>query len=394
MAGCALGLVAAGCGRRGFEPLGPDGAAGPSTALTLGALTIDNVTTSSFDVVIAFQGDDDATAQLELRWCNDTDQLGCTPSAGPAHPLTRGPGVFSGSFVASPPDDPDDTLTLEVTASDPDGVSGSPARAQVMLSPSAGCAHGMMSFAGGATPIPWTVPAGCGTVTVKAWAGGGGGAGGDTGDTGAPGGAGGFARSTLAVTPGESLTLMVGGGGHGGAASPLSYVSGGGGGGDLSGIRRGLTWLVVAGGGGGAAGNLGGGAPAAGVGGGAAGTSGGTDGTRAWLAAVEVGRSPLEAGAGRQARTGAPACRGRATRAVPGAVAPAVVAGRVERSGSAEPAGRAAAGPTTPEVVGAAAAATSVVAVEARGPVVTAPRAAAAGLAVAAAGSRVERRAC
>lgn len=85
-----------------------------------------------------------------------------------------------------------------------------------------------------------TVPAGCTTITVKAWGGGGGGGasapynwynwGGSF--TSAPGGGGGFAQATLTVTPGAVLTVIVGGGGEGGHidSGPATTGAGGGGG--------------------------------------------------------------------------------------------------------------------------------------------------------------------
>jgi LruC domain-containing protein len=90
----------------------------------------------------------------------------------------------------------------------------------------------------------WPVPAGCTRVKVKLWgAGGGGGGGSNLGDpTLIGGGGGGFTTGLLAVTPGESLTVIVGVGGAG---------SGFGGGGGRSAIRRGSTELATAGGGGG-----------------------------------------------------------------------------------------------------------------------------------------------
>jgi hypothetical protein len=95
------------------------------------------------------------------------------------------------------------------------------------------------------------------------------------GPAGIPGltpGAGGRVQATLPVTPGETLTIMVGGGFFNGAA---------GNGGGASDIRRGSTRLIVAGGGGGTGGPVGlGGAGgglvgAAGIGGCAGGSGGG-----------------------------------------------------------------------------------------------------------------------
>jgi Glycine-rich domain/Collagen triple helix repeat (20 copies) len=63
----------------------------------------------------------------------------------------------------------------------------------------------------------WLVPAGVDNILVTMWGGGGGGAGFVNSDPtyGGGGGAGGFARATVAVTPGDTLTVAVGAGGIG-----------------------------------------------------------------------------------------------------------------------------------------------------------------------------------
>ena len=73
-----------------------------------------------------------------------------------------------------------------------------------------------MTYNTATTNTSWTVPAGVTSITVKAWGGGGGGGGGAYPYSGGAGGGGGFARATLAVTPGNTLTVRVGGGGRGG----------------------------------------------------------------------------------------------------------------------------------------------------------------------------------
>jgi Concanavalin A-like lectin/glucanases superfamily len=67
------------------------------------------------------------------------------------------------------------------------------------------------------------------SVTVQAWGGGGGGAGSNTTDAdAAPGGGGGeYASQTVAVTPGETYTVVVGAGGAGGAAGTNPGKAGG-----------------------------------------------------------------------------------------------------------------------------------------------------------------------
>ena len=134
----------------------------------------------------------------------------------------------------------------------------------------------------------FVVPAGIISITVKAWGAGGGGYSNRAG-------AGGFAQATLAVTPGQTLTIMVGGpgggdwgcfglggpsagglngggaGGCGGGAVGPTYFGPGGSGGGYSAVKNGGTFLVQAGGGGGS-GSCG--AGDGGAGGGAVGIAG------------------------------------------------------------------------------------------------------------------------
>jgi hypothetical protein len=115
------------------------------------------------------------------------------------------------------------------------------------------------------------------------------------------GGLGGQAVATVAVTPGETLTVAVGGAGgdsagldggaggfNGGAAGGSdnstaagSTVGGGGGGGGMSDVRRGAELLVAAGGGGGGGGSGGSFLGGGGGNGGGGGTDGGTADTGA-----------------------------------------------------------------------------------------------------------------
>jgi hypothetical protein len=125
-----------------------------------------------------------------------------------------------------------------------------------------------------------------------------------------PGGSGGRVQATLPVTPGETLTIMVGGtralpsDGSGGFNGGGDGGNGGWGGGGASDIRRGATWLIIAGGGGGAGRGAGGpfGAFASGVGGPGGGLVGG-DGTVSGLAGK--GGTQSSGGAGGNAAPGA-----------------------------------------------------------------------------------------
>jgi RHS repeat-associated protein len=121
----------------------------------------------------------------------------------------------------------------------------------------------------------WVVPAGVSSVTVEAWGaqGGNGGMAASSGQQGAGYGAigakGGYIKGTIAVTPGETLGVVVGGvgktatttnnesaggypdGGHGGLGQNVEH---GGGGGGSSSVSRSTTKLIIGGGGGGAGG--------------------------------------------------------------------------------------------------------------------------------------------
>ena len=113
------------------------------------------------------------------------------------------------------------------------------------------------------------VPNGITSVTIKAWGGGGGG-------YSSRGGGGGFAQATIAVTPGQNLTVLVGGAGGGawgcfGGVAPSpgglngggtggyghgtdtnkTYFGPGGGGGGYSAVKNGIVFILQAGGGGG-----------------------------------------------------------------------------------------------------------------------------------------------
>jgi hypothetical protein len=130
--------------------------------------------------------------------------------------------------------------------------------AGVALAPPAAAATVTRTFTYSGSSQSFTVPSGVTAVTVEAW----GGQGGASPYTAAPG-KGAYVRSTVSVTAGQVLTVLVGG--RGKSVAESSYggwngggagtVNGGGGGGGASEVRRGTSRLVVAGGGGGAGGN-------------------------------------------------------------------------------------------------------------------------------------------
>jgi gliding motility-associated-like protein len=139
-------------------------------------------------------------------------------------------------------------------------------------------AQTVQTFSYTGTVQTFTVPSCVTSLTVKAWGAGGHKGGNDT-YNGASGGAGAFVQSTINVTPGQTLNIIVGGagligqgcagsapggqggwgnnqisGGRGGNAGSNGCSGGGGGGGAGTGIYLGANALVVAGGGGGGSG--------------------------------------------------------------------------------------------------------------------------------------------
>jgi len=106
----------------------------------------------------------------------------------------------------------------------------------------------------------FTVPAGVFSIVITSMKGGGGG--GNTSGAYSTPGKGGLVSGTLAVTPGETLTIVVGGGGGNNPSGTTTYGGGGSGnnssqngtnGGGRTAIRRAGVDIVVAGGGGGSA---------------------------------------------------------------------------------------------------------------------------------------------
>jgi hypothetical protein len=119
-------------------------------------------------------------------------------------------------------------------------------------------AHGIRELTDSTT---WRVPAGVTHIIVELWgAGGGGGAGTEAivagtqsaGGGGGDGRSGSYLRASLALKPGETLTIRVGSAGAGGRAGP-GGPHGGGDGGDTLILREGVAPLVAKGGRGGGA---------------------------------------------------------------------------------------------------------------------------------------------
>lgn len=199
------------------------------------------------------------------------------------------------------------------------------------------------SFAAPGT-YSFVVPAGVSQLTVEAnGAAGGAGAGSTPSNPGASGGLGGKVTATIAATPGETLTIVVGAAGRNAVLAGVSGAGGngagvggnggggtgadGGGGGGGSAVSRGGTLLVLGGGGGGGGGSFGlnfggaggggGGAGAAASGQAAAGSAGA--GTGATSAAAGTGGAGAghpggggSGGAGRDGGVGGPAANASA----------------------------------------------------------------------------------
>jgi hypothetical protein len=101
----------------------------------------------------------------------------------------------------------------------------------------AGPAGGLSAISEITTSTSFQIPAGVSHLMVEAWGGGGGGSSVNGCQAGNGGGSGGYIRGVIAVTPGESLAIVVGTGGA--AGSPGSATS----------VQRSATALVSADGG-------------------------------------------------------------------------------------------------------------------------------------------------
>ncbi len=139
-----------------------------------------------------------------------------------------------------------------------DGVTGSAGTAGRVVVSYTPIGNSKQVF-GGAGSESFVVPAGVTSITVSAWgAGGAGGSGGSNGAgsgiAGGAGGAGAFAKGTLSVTPGETLSVYVGAKGTAGGAPASGSAGDGGGGGGHSEVNRSGTNLIIAAGGGGGGG--------------------------------------------------------------------------------------------------------------------------------------------
>ncbi|KPK38533.1 MAG: hypothetical protein AMJ69_08220, partial [Gammaproteobacteria bacterium SG8_47] len=258
---------------------------------------------------------------------NKTAVLNVTSNFAASDVLTIAGLKFTNFTAASSADN------LELVVAGSGGATAATDDKTITISSSGGtCTTTVYSTAQNATT--YVVPTGATTLTVKAWgAGGGGGGNGQSGGAGGTGGGGGFARGDITVTPGESLTIVLGGGGNGGGGSRPGGSGGGGsgvtsagggtggapgdndagsggGGGGYSAVKRGATFLIQAGGGGGGGGaGKTGSSGAGGAGGGSSGVAGGNasgqgGGAGTSSAGGAVGSSSGSGGSGGTANTG------------------------------------------------------------------------------------------
>ncbi|MGK0346063.1 MAG: hypothetical protein ACI855_002135 [Myxococcota bacterium] len=222
-------------------------------------------------------------------------------------PGTMGGGAGGSSYISGSGVSAQSTTGASgasaANAADPDYQSG--AAVGGLVAGRGGDGLAVIRYDSGLTPTPlqneqtfaftggdqtWVVPVGVNELLVKMWGGGGGGGAPGGWTQGFRGGAGGYTTAYITVTPGETLTMMVGqggayqfpnggsknygGGGGWGASADNRYGASGGG---RSSVRRGSNDVVIAGGGGGGGSkNTGGGAGrnAGGAGGGASGEAG------------------------------------------------------------------------------------------------------------------------
>jgi uncharacterized delta-60 repeat protein len=111
-----------------------DNDTGP-TGITISNLVASSVTSTGFTATVTFTGDSNSNSGLTLEYCNETDSAGCAASTS-LGAMTRGVGVFTLNVTGlSLPNDPGDTLTLRVVATDADGTSGTPLAGTVQLLP-------------------------------------------------------------------------------------------------------------------------------------------------------------------------------------------------------------------------------------------------------------------
>lgn len=108
---------------------------GPNTnAIIISELTIESVSTVGFSARITYVDDLNLNGTATLWYCNNTDSSGCNPLAGTSAIMGRSGDKFRVDVSGlSTPNDPGDTLNIQVVAADTDGVTGSPLTTTVTL---------------------------------------------------------------------------------------------------------------------------------------------------------------------------------------------------------------------------------------------------------------------
>lgn len=97
--------------------------------------SVTNISATSFDINLSYEGDDDNDAVARFYYCNQTDSPGCDPVEGSHIVLSRvGDSEFSGSIddLGSPYDFLD-TVNYSIVVTDQSGVVNTPPQAQLTL---------------------------------------------------------------------------------------------------------------------------------------------------------------------------------------------------------------------------------------------------------------------
>jgi hypothetical protein len=120
--------------------------------------------------------------------------------------------------------------TLRTQSSTPPEISdGLAAYWNMNEKTSSECIFGSTIYTYTGSDQTFTVPTGITSITTEMWGGGGGGGNAGGWNYGYPGGGAGYTTATLSVTPGQTLTVMVGAGGTKGSTTSTSESYGGGG---------------------------------------------------------------------------------------------------------------------------------------------------------------------
>lgn len=96
---------------------------------------INNISATSFDMILSYDGDDDNDAVARFYYCNETDSPGCDPLAGSFIELSKtGVGEIKGSIDnLSSPYDYSDIINYIFVINDESGVINNPTLSQITL---------------------------------------------------------------------------------------------------------------------------------------------------------------------------------------------------------------------------------------------------------------------